>query len=52
MTNTEGAFYTKEYRNVFKELGFSEEEIIKKVQAAFNEMFLWGKRQKNISYIR
>lgn len=47
MSNTEGAFYTKKYRNVFKELGFSEEEINKKVEAAFNEMF-YGEEDKRI----
>ena len=47
MNNTEGAFYTKKYRNVFLELGFSEEEINKKVEAAFNEMF-YGEEDKRI----
>jgi oligosaccharide reducing-end xylanase len=26
-----GAFYTGEYRNIFKELGYSEDEIQKKL---------------------
>lgn len=39
MCNATGDFYTKQYRNVFKELGYSEEEINKKVEDAFNEMF-------------
>ncbi len=47
MSNTEGAFYTKKYRNIFKELGFLEEEINKKVEAAFNEMF-YGEEDKRI----
>jgi oligosaccharide reducing-end xylanase len=39
MSKPEGAFYTGKYRNVFKELGYSEDEIDKKVGDAFNEMF-------------
>ena len=29
----------KEYRNYFKELGYSQEEIDAKIQAAFHEVF-------------
>jgi oligosaccharide reducing-end xylanase len=47
MIYTEGAFYTKKYRNVFRELGFSEEEINDKVEAAFQEMF-YGEEKKRI----
>jgi oligosaccharide reducing-end xylanase len=39
MYSNSGAFYTKEYRNVFKELGYSQKEIDKKVEDTFNEMF-------------
>ncbi len=34
-----GAFYTKEYRNVFKECGYSDEEIQKKLKESFNTVF-------------
>lgn len=47
MSSTEAAFYTKEYRNVFKKIGFSEGEINKKVDASFNEMF-YGEEDKKI----
>ena len=31
----QGAFYSKEYRNVFKELGYSQEEIDARVEQTF-----------------
>lgn len=34
-----GAFYTKEYRNLFKELGYSETEIEAKLEQAWNDLF-------------
>ena len=34
-----GAFYTGEYRNVFKELGYSEAEIEKKIQDTWEKLF-------------
>ncbi|MFI5359664.1 MAG: glycosyl hydrolase family 8 [Halanaerobiales bacterium] len=34
-----GAFYTGEYRNVFKELGYSEEAIEKKIQDTWEALF-------------
>ena len=34
-----GAFYTGEYRNVFKELGYSEDEIRKKIDDAYQTIF-------------
>ena len=34
-----GAFYTGEYRNLFKEYGYSEAEIEKKVQDTWEELF-------------
>jgi oligosaccharide reducing-end xylanase len=37
--NTEGAFYTDEYRNLFLENGYSKEEIRIKVNAAFQQLF-------------
>lgn len=49
MNKTEGAFYTKKYRNVFRELGYSEEEINKKVINAFNEIF-YGDEDTRIYY--
>jgi oligosaccharide reducing-end xylanase len=39
MSQSKGSFYTKKYRNVFNELGYSKEEINKRVNDAFNEMF-------------
>lgn len=40
--NQLGAFYTKEYRNLFKELGYSETEIEAKLEQAWNDLF-YGK---------
>lgn len=37
--NKTGAYYTGEYRNVFKELGYSEEAINQKLEAAWNDLF-------------
>jgi oligosaccharide reducing-end xylanase len=34
-----GAFYTGEYRNLFKELGYREDDINKKVQEAYQTIF-------------
>jgi oligosaccharide reducing-end xylanase len=39
MEKTKGAFYTGEYRNVFKEYGYSETEIEKKVSETWQELF-------------
>ncbi|MDQ0255900.1 oligosaccharide reducing-end xylanase [Evansella vedderi] len=39
MTTTKGAFYTGEYRNVFKELGYSDSEINAKVIETWNDLF-------------
>lgn len=39
MTNGKGAFFTRKYRNVFLELGYSEEEIEKKVAHTFEQLF-------------
>lgn len=36
---TEGAYYTDEYRNMFMELGKSEEAINNKVETAFQQLF-------------
>ena len=33
------AFETGVYRNVFKEIGYSEEEINKKIKESFNTVF-------------
>ena len=34
-----GAFYTGEYRNVFKEYGYDEKEINQKIEDAFQTIF-------------
>lgn len=40
MTLTQqGAFYTGEYRNIFKELGFSEDDINAKLNETWNDLF-------------
>lgn len=36
--NNKGAFYTSQYRNVFKELGYSEEAINDKLEQAWSEL--------------
>lgn len=43
----QGAYYSKEYRNVFKELGFTEEEINKRVEETFQTMF-YGSEEERI----
>lgn len=35
----QGAFYTGEYRNIFKELGFSEDDINAKLNETWNDLF-------------
>ena len=42
-----GAFYTGSYRNIFAELGMSEEEIDKKLNDAFNTFF-YGSEDERI----
>ncbi|MFH0841547.1 MAG: hypothetical protein V1903_02885 [Bacteroidota bacterium] len=37
--NAEGAFYTREYRNLFLENGYSQEEISGKINSAFMQLF-------------
>lgn len=39
-----GAYETKQYRNVFAEYGYSEEEIEKRVQETFETIFMAAKR--------
>ncbi|MCT8137103.1 xylanase [Anaerobacillus sp. CMMVII] len=39
MKKTDGAFYTGEYRNVFKEYGYSEVEISARVQDTWEQLF-------------
>jgi oligosaccharide reducing-end xylanase len=41
-----GAFYTGEYRNIFKELGFTETEIEKKVEQAYQTIFYGSKEER------
>nr|2DRO_A Chain A, Xylanase Y [Halalkalibacterium halodurans C-125] len=36
---TEGAFYTREYRNLFKEFGYSEAEIQERVKDTWEQLF-------------
>lgn len=43
----EGAYYSKEYRNVFLELGYREKEIREKVERAFETMF-YGLEEERI----
>lgn len=42
----QGAYYTKEYRNVFKECGYSEAEINVKLQRAWDALFYGGESTK------
>lgn len=42
-----GSFYTKEYRNVFKECGYNEEEISKRLEEIFQTMF-YGSEEERI----
>lgn len=39
MGNRKGAFFTGEYRNVFREFGYSEEEISRRVTDTWNALF-------------
>jgi len=39
---TQGAWFTGKYRNLFKELGYADETIDAKVDAAFSQLFLTG----------
>ncbi len=41
-----GAFYTGEYRNIFKELGFTETEIEKKLEDAYQTIFYGPKEER------
>lgn len=36
----QGAFYTGKYRNVFAELGYSQDEIDQKLSQTFHEIFM------------
>ncbi|MDQ6417851.1 glycosyl hydrolase family 8 [Paenibacillus sp. LHD-117] len=36
---TQGAYYSGEYRNLFKELGYSEKSIIEKLDKSWSELF-------------
>ncbi|MFW5991759.1 MAG: glycosyl hydrolase family 8 [Halanaerobiaceae bacterium] len=37
--SSKGAFYTGEYRNIFKEYGYSEEEIEEKIRETWQQLF-------------
>lgn len=39
MVKIEGAFYTEEYRNLFKEFGYSDEEISKRLEEIWEQLF-------------
>lgn len=43
----QGAYYSKKYRNVFRELGYSEEEINERVEQTFQTMF-YGSDEERI----
>lgn len=47
-----GAFYTGKYRNMFAEIGISEEQINKKIDNAFNQMFLILKRKYILKWVK
>ena len=47
--NIEGAFYSGVYRNVFKEFGYCEEEIVNKVEDTWNKLF-YGDEDTKIYY--
>ena len=49
MTNRKGASFTGEYRNVFLEFGYPEEEIEKKVADTFEQLF-FGDENTRIYY--
>jgi oligosaccharide reducing-end xylanase len=49
MENRRGAFYTGNYRNVFKEFGYQETEITRRVNEAWNEIF-YGNDDTRIYY--
>jgi oligosaccharide reducing-end xylanase len=46
---TKGAFHTADYRNLFKELGYSEQEIHARLEQAWNELF-YGRADLRIYY--
>ncbi len=39
MVKIEGAFYTEEYRNLFKEFGYSDDEISKRLEEIWEQLF-------------
>lgn len=39
---SQGAWYTGKYRNLFKELGYADDAVDTKVNAAFSQLFLTG----------
>lgn len=41
-----GAYYTGEYRNLFKKAGYSDEEIQAKIKKCFNTVFYGGKDER------
>ncbi|MCB2307055.1 xylanase [Clostridium estertheticum] len=47
--NRNGAFYTGEYRNVFKEFGYSQEKIKDKIEDTWNKLF-YGDEDTKIYY--
>lgn len=49
MTTNNGAFYTGNYRNLLKEMGYSEEEIQGKLETAWHDLF-YGDEETRIYY--
>lgn len=47
--SNQGAFHTGSYRNLFKELGYSFQEIESKLEQAWNELF-YGNPEMRIYY--
>ncbi|MBX4260981.1 xylanase [Clostridium estertheticum] len=47
--NRNGAFYTGDYRNVFKEFGYSQEKIKDKIEDTWNKLF-YGDEDTKIYY--
>jgi len=45
--NKQGAYFSKEYRNVFQELGYTEQEINARVEQTFQTMF-YGSEEERI----
>lgn len=51
MTMKEGAFYTGNYRSVFKEYGYPESEIAEKVNDTWNKLFYGDERYRYLALL-